>query len=86
MKEESQILFSSHPDLDKIIFYPNPASDCIYFQEEAKLSIYSSSGLQVKSLKVDKGGRVDCSDLPTGLYLVVLGKDNAGERHKLVIQ
>lgn len=75
--------------------YPNPATNTIYFELNAKVSstadvvIYNQAGLQVKSTvislsKGDRIGRIDISDLPTGSYIIMARTGNKINTHKFV--
>ena len=55
-------------------FYPNPASDMIYFNfnvdKEVSLQIFSSTGQLVMEKNISSDGAVDVSSLSEGLYIV----------------
>lgn len=55
-------------------FYPNPASDMIYFNfnvdSEVSLQIFSSTGQLVMEKMLSSDGAVDVSSLSEGLYIV----------------
>jgi len=59
---------------EKIVFYPNPATDVIIFSERFKLvAIYNSIGQQIK---VEKNGfKIDVSELKPGNYIVVIDRE-----------
>lgn len=84
--EETQVLSAVYPETGEPAFYPNPASGRIFFREAAELQIYNLSGRLMKNCSVVRGGGVDCSDLPGGVYLVVLVNGTAQGRYKLVIR
>lgn len=71
-------------------FYPNPALDFFYINdeigEEAKLSVYNTAGqLVLAKEQVSKGEKILLDNLSSGLYLVVVSSDNAIFKEKLLI-
>lgn len=64
-------------------FYPNPSQGVLYFEATDNVMVYNIAGSLVAS---QKGGvhRLDLSDLPKGIYLVKMEKNNVIRTQKLI--
>lgn len=71
---------------DKLEFYPNPATDVVYFRnaENANIMIYNAEGKVLKQINKNKDA-VQVSDLPSGVYFITAEKDGIlSETKKLI--
>lgn len=72
----------------KTAIYPNPASDCIHFEEETAryATIYNSVGQMMKVVEI-KGGSINVSGLSDGVYFLCIINDKGDKSmHKIVIR
>ena len=75
---------SSNTNLE---FYPNPASDEVYFKnaENANVMIYNAEGKMLKQIKNNQNA-VDVSDLPEGVYFITAEKQGNFTKTKKLIK
>ncbi len=69
---------------DAIAIYPNPATDIVNIvsQNDSELAIYNATGKEIKRVSTTQNNTaVDISDLPNGMYFVVVD----GHAQKLTI-
>lgn len=66
------------------LFYPTLASNVIYVANTENITIYSLSGTLMLSKIINGENSIDISDLPNGIYLVKLEKDNSTRTQKLI--
>jgi hypothetical protein len=60
-----------------ISLYPNPANETIHLEgleDETEVCVYNALGMLVKSLTLNGEDEIAISDLPSGLYLLRVGK------------
>lgn len=72
----------------KRIFYPNPASDLIYFDNinfNVRVEVYDFTGRLVKSANQIES-TFDISELAAGKYLLLLNDNNSIQREILIIE
>ena len=78
--------FNFVPDItaQKVIFYPNPVKDNIYFNTTSGiLSIYDISGKQVFSQQFTSG-QTDLSFLKQGIYIIKIQSGNEFQVSRLI--
>ncbi len=81
-----QVLSSGAGEKMEPAFYPNPATDRLYFNEGALISVYNLSGSLLKRVRLPFGGGImECEDLSPGVYLVLIHGEGSMGKHKLVI-
>lgn len=64
-------------ELSTLYLYPNPADDKIHLEgleKEAEVRIYNDFGILVKTQMLSGDGEIALGDLPSGLYLVRIGR------------
>ncbi|MFI5171606.1 MAG: T9SS type A sorting domain-containing protein, partial [Chitinophagales bacterium] len=75
--------------------YPNPAStfftllfsDAEYDNgEKVNIDIYSASGSYQKSAQINAGEKVDISDLPVGVYQLVITQNNLQAENEMLVK
>jgi hypothetical protein len=78
---------------DKIVLYPNPSSNQLNLQsnngfKNAEINIYSTLGQNVKRISGinDKNIVVSTSELPNGVYFLILTNGNTKFTEKIIIQ
>ncbi|MCL9807231.1 T9SS type A sorting domain-containing protein [Flavobacterium amniphilum] len=69
-------------------FYPNPASETVFFDMtlEAEIKLYDLSGRLVKVIVEDIHDSIKVSDLPNGVYIIEITSDLKIKREKLIIK
>jgi hypothetical protein len=75
---------------DKILIFPNPAENTLFFEfpsdlRNMKLSIYNSEGKMLIFLPNFSDRKLNLQNLCTGIYTVELKTDQWSESHKLII-
>ncbi|MFM2394252.1 MAG: hypothetical protein RLZZ546_2234 [Bacteroidota bacterium] len=66
-------------NFDKLIVYPNPASDKLNLisKQDVQLNIISGNGSVIMTIKAIKGlNSIDVSNLPSGLYILKSNNDS----------
>jgi hypothetical protein len=69
--------------------YPNPAHDLLYVETVigSQVNIMNMLGTAMKTVPVaNKSVSVDIHELPEGMYLIKIVKDNFVSIHKIIIQ
>lgn len=75
-------LNNDYIDNKNLLFFPNPSSQKISFEEEFSVRIFNASGFEVLNQKNTKS--VDVSALSSGVYMVEMAKNNKINRQKLM--
>lgn len=74
----------------QLSFYPNPASDYLIvvlpYQTSAELQIFDMMGKLVKSALVVSNENINISNIPTGIYIVLLKTKNNIAINKVIIK
>lgn len=72
---------------DNFEFYPNPATDVVYFKnaENAQLTIYNAEGKVFKQVRTINE-TIQISDLPTGIYFITSEKNGVFTKTKKLIK
>ena len=72
---------------DNFEFYPNPATDVVYFKnaENAQLTIYNAEGKVFKQVRTTNE-TLQISDLPTGIYFITSEKNGVFTKTKKLIK
>ena len=68
---------------------PVPANDIISIRSAEKITavqIFSCSGTLIQSLKANNSGQYNVSDLPNGLYILLISNSAGNQSEKLLIQ
>lgn len=78
---------------EKIVLYPNPSNNIVNIQSNygfinAEINIYSALGQNVKRITGinDKNIIISTSDLPNGIYYLILTNENTKFIEKIIIQ
>jgi hypothetical protein len=79
-----------HSKPKKFTFYPNPATDRLYFSNSgasAKSTIYISNhlGTMLKKQEIKSGDYIDISDLESGAYFIRIASSEYTETKKIMI-
>jgi len=95
--ETASSIAENSNDPNKLIIYPNPATDVMNFMlildnnESISLDIYNSTGALIRSIEkrsYTKGTHrqtIDINDLPTGIYIAVANFGNRSINQKFLV-
>ncbi len=64
--------------------YPNPVSNTFTIESSSEIQNYNMIDTNGKSVLTGKSNQVDCSTLPTGMYLLELTLQNSKEVKKII--
>jgi hypothetical protein len=87
--ESSQTGIESNQAEDTFLVFPNPAVDELHIKavNGAVVKMMNMLGTVIQTIFVtDKHITIDLQDLPRGLYIVQIGKDNFISHYKIIIQ
>lgn len=86
LKSESKTTEETLQKLE-VIVSPNPASDkcMIHGEEGASCTLYSSSGTYIGKWMIDQSNTVVLTDLPVGVFQVIIEKNGCIIVKKIVI-
>ena len=83
---DCSVLKISENQIQKLLFYPNPAIDKIFFNKNVNaISVYNVHGQLVKS-SILNTLEMDISDLNSGIYLMEILSENGIKSEKLIIK
>lgn len=72
-----------------IMTYPNPAKNSLFIEadeiDNAKVTIYNSMGVQVNQIQSKLPTELDVSDIPMGVYTLVVESENSLQTFRQVI-
>ncbi len=84
-------IITSDPDLNKVVVYPNPASDMIQFEipdpsNDLNVEVFNCVGVRVFSDKINKSTiSIDTSAWMTGLYYMNIFGQNTSSVKKILV-
>jgi len=89
IKKEAPVSIIIPDDHDNILIYPNPANDLLNIQgaNGSTVSLMDMPGRVIYSKIIDADLETfDLQELPDGLYIVQITKENFTSRHKIILQ
>lgn len=73
-------------DMAQVQIYPNPATNYIYIKGDyTDAKLFSPQGVQLNN-RVDKAGRMDVSNLSSGVYIINIYQNNQVNSHKIIVK